>query len=196
MVAVNVALGAVVLAYLLVVVGFPILALAAPGIAIPMASLMRLGVAAVRLGVPTVKMAREELGRMTMRKLVLAAVQMLLLALAAANIGLAARIGGLSGLLSGGVAIYAAIATALLSVALWPIVCDPRRDGPWRDQLRLAIAVALRRPLQIGVLAGIVALAAYVSVQLLVPALFLPAVVLLAVAGYVVPLADEIAPPR
>ncbi len=196
MVAINVAWGIVVAAFLLVLVGFPILALTAPILAIPTSSLMRLAVAAVRAGVPTLRMAREELGRLPGRKLVLGTVQMLLLGVALANVGLAGKIGGVPGLLSGGVAVYAAVVTALLSVAAWPVVCDPRREGPWRDQLRLTIAVALRRPVPLGVLAGIVALAAYVSVQLIVPALFLPAVVLLAVAGYVVPLADEIAPPR
>ena len=191
----NVAWGLVVAAYLLLLVGLPILLLAAPLLALPTACLMRLAVAAVRAGVPTLGMARDELGRLWERKLGLAAVQILVMGVAWANIGLAGQIGGWIGLLSGGVAIYGVIASAILATALWPIVCDPLREGPMRAQLRLAIAASVRRPIRIGLLAAVVGAAAFISVQLLVPAFVLPIAVLLAAAGYVVPLADEILPP-
>jgi hypothetical protein len=80
-------------------------------------------------------------------------------------------------------------------MAVWPIVCDPLRAGPLREQLRLALAVTARRPLQLGLLAVIAGLAAAASIQVLILGLFVPIVVLLAIAGYVVPAADQIVPP-
>ncbi len=190
----NVAWGMVVGVYLLLLVGFPILALAAPLLAIPTSALMRLAVVAVRSGVPTLAVAWGEIWRLPQRKVGVAFVQLLLLGVAVANLDLSVRIGGALGVLSAGVALYAGVATAMLSIAVWPIVCDPARDGPLREQLRLALSVVVRRPPQLLVLALLTALAVYVSTQLLVPALVRPAVVMLAVAGYVVPAADAIRP--
>ncbi len=190
----NVAWAMVVGVYLLLLVGFPILALAAPLLAIPTSALMRLAVVAVRSGVPTLAMAWAEIGRLPQRKVGVAFVQLLLLGVAVANLDLSVRIGGALGLLSAGVALYAGVATAMLSVAVWPIVCDPAQEGPLSEQLRVALSVVVRRPLQLLVLTLLTALAAYVSTQLLVPALVLPAVVMLAAAGYVVPAVDALRP--
>ena len=79
-------------------------------------------------------------------------------------------------------------------MALWPIVCDPRRAGPLRDQLRLAMVVTVRRPLQLATLAFIAGLSVVASIQVPVLAFVLPIFVVLAIAGYVVPAADEVAP--
>jgi hypothetical protein len=195
LVAANLAWGVLVAAYLLVLVGLPLLVLALPVLALPTAALTRLAVAAVRSGVPTLAMARDELGRLALRKLAIAGVQMLVMGIALTNVGLAGEIGGVLGVLSAGVAVYALVLTGVLGTAVWPVVCDPLRAGPLREQLRLALAVTVRRPVQLGVLALIAALAAVASVQVPVLGLFLPGVVLLAIAGYVIPSADEIAPP-
>ena len=191
----NLVLAGLVVAYLLLLVGIPVLIVALPVLALPMASLTRLAIVAVRSGVPTLAMARDEFGRQPLRKLALAAVHLLIVGVALANVGLAGRIGGVLAVLSGGVAIWAIAVTVVYAVAAWPIICDPRRAGPVGDQLRLALAVTVRRPLQLAVLAAIATLAAVISIQLVLFALFLPSVVLLAIAGYVVSVADEILPP-
>lgn len=175
--------------------GVPLTWLLAPLLALPTASIMRLAVAATRLGVPSVRMARDELSRLAARKVVLAAVQLLLIVIGLTSLRLAVDIGGFGGVLSAAVALYAVLGASILAVALWPLVCDPAREGPVRAQLRLALAVIARRPLQLVVLAVITGLAVLVSAQLIVPALFLPSLVLLAIAGYVVPAADELVPP-
>ena len=191
----NTVLGLIVAVYVVLLVGIPALIVAIPLLALPTAALTRLAVAAARLGVPTLAMARAELGRLPLRKLVLAVVQVLVFAISVTNIGLAGEIGGLPGLMSGGVAIYAVVGTAIYAMALWPIVCDPRRAGPLREQLRLALLLTVRRPLQLALLALIAGAAAVASIQILVLAFFLPVLVVLAIAGYVVPAADELAPP-
>src|SRR5687768_18401055 len=44
------------------------------------------------------------------------------------------------------IASYAVIATWMYGVALWPIVCDPDREAPLREQLRMALTVVMLRP--------------------------------------------------
>lgn len=179
----------------ILVIGFPIALLLLPVLSLPTASLTRLAVAVARAGVPTLGNARDELTRLAARKLMLASLQVLVIAVGLTNIRLAVEMGGVLGVVSGAVAAYAVLGATVLGVALWPIVSDPRREAPLRSQLRLAVAVVLRRPVELFVLALLSGLAVLVSIQLIVPALFLPSLVLLAVAGYVVPAADEIAPP-
>jgi hypothetical protein len=191
----NLAWAIALFSYVVLLVGIPILIVVAPLVALPTSALMRLAVTAVRAGVPTLGMARSEMGRLPLRKVGLAFVQLLLGGIAITNLDLAARMGGALGLVTGGVALYAVVAGALLSLAIWPIVCDPLREAGVREQLRLALTVTIRRPVQLAVLAFLAALAGYVALQLLLPIAFLPIIVLLAVAGYVVPAADEVLPP-
>ncbi len=172
----------------------PLLVLSVPVLALPASVLMRLAVVAARDESPRWGMIREEVGRLAGRKLLLAALQMLVMALGATNLALVGEIGGVAGILSGLVAAYALIAVSTYAVALWPIVCDPRREGPLREQLRLAAGVLAVRPLGVAVLAIITVLAMIASVQLIAPALILPALVLLAIGAYVVELADRLRP--
>jgi hypothetical protein len=175
-------------------IGLPAIVILTPLLALPTAALMRLAVATGRDRTPTWPMAREELGRLAGRKVALAAVQLLIMGLSLTNVVLGGSIGGLAGIASAIVAGYALIAVTVYAVALWPIVCDPAREAPVRDQLRLALALVTFRPLQLVVLAVITALAVVVSIQLIVPLLFLPSLVLIMVAGYVVPVADRLRP--
>jgi len=172
----------------------PILIVLAPLLALPTAVLMRLAVAAARDRSPSWSMATAELGRLAGRKLLLGAAQLIALALGVVNVLLAGSIGGILGILSALIASYAVIATWMYGVALWPIVCDPDREAPLREQLRMALTVVMLRPLQIGVLALIAALALIVCVQLIAPAVFLPGIVLVVIAGYVVPFVDRLRP--
>jgi hypothetical protein len=175
-------------------IGLPAVVILTPLLALPTAALMRLAVATGRDRTPTLPMAREELGRLAGRKVALAAVQLLVMGLSLTNVVLGGSIGGLAGIASAIVAGYALVAVVVYAVALWPIVCDPAREAPVRDQLRLALALVTLRPLQLIVLAVISGLAVVVSIQLIVPLLFLPSLVLIMVAGYVVPVADRLRP--
>lgn len=170
----------------------PLLALLAPLLALPAAVLMRLAVAAARDDAPSWRLARAELGRLAGRKLGLAAAQLLVLGLGLLNLSLGPSIGGIAGVAVTIVAGYALIAVAVYAIPLWSIVCDPLRDGPLRDQLRLALAVVVIRPIQVLVLAVITVLSVLVSIQLVVPASFLPSLVMLAGAAYVVDVADRL----
>jgi hypothetical protein len=172
----------------------PVLVVAAPLLALPTSALMRLAVVAARDGSPRWGMIGEEIRRRAGRKLLLAVLQLLVIVLGATNVTLAGEMGGVAGLLSGVVAAYALIAVSLYAVVLWPIVCDPRREGSLREQLRLAASVLLVRPLGIAVLTIITVLAMVTSVQLIAPALILPALILLANAAYVVDVADRLRP--
>lgn len=175
-------------------IGLPAVVILTPLLALPTAALMRLAVATGRDRTPTWPMAREELGRLAGRKVALAAIQLVILGISLTNVVLGGSIGGLAGVASAIVAGYALIAVTVYAVALWPIVCDPAREAPLREQLRLALALVTLRPLQLVVLSVITALAVVVSVQLIVPLLFLPSLVLIMIAGYVVPVADRLRP--
>lgn len=170
----------------------PLLLLLAPLLALPTAVLMRLAVEGARGAAVNGATVRGELGRLAGRKVILATIQLLVLGIGAANVTLSTGIGGVPGILSALVAGYALIATSVYAVALWPIVCDPRREGPLREQLRLAAAVVLVKPLQVGVLAVITVLALIASVQLIAPSLFLASLVLLAIASYVTDVVDRL----
>lgn len=188
----NVALVIAVAALGGLVAALPVALLLSPLLALPTAVLCRLAVAAARGGTPRWPMVGEELFRRPGRKIALAATQLVLLALALLNLSLATEIGGVLGFLSLVVSGYAVIGSSVFALALWPVVCDPRREAPLVQQLRLALAVVLLRPVQLAVLGLITVLAMVASVQLIAPALFLPSLIVLAIADYVVNVADRL----
>jgi hypothetical protein len=186
---------AVVTAFVLLAVArsvFPPLLILAPLLALPVAVLMRLAVATARDEAPTWRVAAGEFGRLGGRKLLLGAGQLALMAVGLTNLIVSDDIGGLAGVVSALVGVYAVVLTSLYAFALWPIVCDPRREASLRAQLRLAVVLLMTRPLQLGVLGLIAGLALVLSVQLIVPAVILPSLVLIMVAGYVVPAIDRL----
>ena len=193
-VVVNLAWALAIGAFAFVRIGLPLVVILTPFLALPTSALMRLAVASARGRTPTWPMAREELGRLAGRKVALAAIQLLIMGLSLTNVTLGSSIGGLAGIASAIVAGYALVAVSVYAIALWPIVCDPAREAPLRDQLRLALALVTLRPMQLVVLAVITVLAIVVSIQLIVPLLFLPSLVLIMIAGYVVPTADRMRP--
>lgn len=188
----NVVLGVLALVVVAAAAVMPLLVVLVPLLALPASALMRLAVEAARDSSPQRGIVRAELGRLAWRKVGLAAAQLLVLGIGVLNVSLAPAIGGLPGLVAGGVAAYAVVGSSVYAVALWPIVCDPRREGPLAQQLRLAMAVTLLRPLQLAVLALLAVLAGIVSAQLIAPAFFLPSPVVLAAAAYVVDIADRL----
>jgi len=165
----------------------PVLVVLAPVLALPTSALMRLAVVTVRNDAPGWRHVRDELGRLVGRKLLLATVQILLSLMGIANLGLGIATGGVVGAITGLVAFYVLLVVSLYALALWPIVVDPVQEAPLRAQLRVATALILTRTVRLVVLLVLTTLAAIVTVQLIVPALFLPSVVMLAIAAYVVP---------
>ena len=169
---------------------FPPVLFLAPVLGLPVAVLMRLAVATARDEAASWQVAAAELGRMAGRKLVLAAGQLGVLAIGLTNLIVSDDIGGLAGVVSALVGVYAVVLTSLYAFALWPIVCDPRQAAPVRAQLKLALVLLMGRPLQLSVLGLIAGMALLLSLQLIVPAVILPSLVLIMVARYVVPAVD------
>ena len=170
----------------------PVLVVLAPLLALPTSALMRLAVVTARNDAPAWRHVRHELGRLVPRKLLLATVQILLSLMGIANVGLGLATGGVLGTITGLVAFYVLLVVSLYAVALWPIVVDPVQEAPLRQQLRIATALILTRTLRLVVLLVLTTLAAIICVQLIIPALFLPSLVMLAIAAYVVPQADRV----
>lgn len=104
--------------------------------------------------------------------------------------GLAA--GNPIGWLISGLALYGLIALAMLLVAFWPILVDPRREAePVRRRLWLAAVVVIGRPGRLlGLTAIIVALLAVSTVLLAALLIVSVAYVALVAARYVLPLSD------
>lgn len=128
-------------------------------------------------------------------KVGLAAGQTVLLLLAVLNLLLAPAIGGIVGALSAATSAYLAAFVLAYALVGWTLLCDPRReDRPVGELARLALVVVMRRPLQVLFLLLVLALTAVVVWNLVVPSLFLPSMVVLLTAGYVLPAADEIRP--
>ena len=157
--------------------------------------LVRLAVVAARDEHVALRTALPGIRHRWMAKFGVAALQCAVLLLALLNLLLAPSIGGLLAAISLAMSVYLIATVLAYATALWPLVCDPRReDAPLSALARLALVVLFRKPFQLLflVLAGV--LAAIVIRNLIVPAFFLPSMAVLLMAGYVIPAADEIAP--
>ena len=188
---------AVVLAGLAVAAAFTVLAPAIvllPLVAIPASALTRAAVDVARAEPATWSAAARELGRRPGRKLLIAALQVLVTGVGLLNLSMAAAVGGIGGIAIAAIGAYGLIVAWAYAIALWPIVVDPRRDGRLADQLRLALLVLVTRPIGIVALLAVTAAAATACALLIVPLIVLPALVVLLCAAFVVPAADELAP--
>jgi hypothetical protein len=172
----------------------PVAIVLAPLLALPVSAVQRLAAVAVTGGLPRWPAARNELRRRPGRKLAIATIQLLLTALGATSALVSSRMGGLLGAASMIAVAYALLALWAVATALWPILSDPRRDAPLGGQLRLAAALALGRPLAIGLLLVLVVAAVLICVRLVAPAFVLPSLVLLVIASYVGDAADHLQP--
>jgi hypothetical protein len=166
----------------------------APLVALPASALMRAAVEVARGTGPGWSNALAELRRRAGRKVLLASAQLIVAAVAGLNLALAASLAAVPALVGAGLGAAGLIVSSAFAIALWPIVCDPRRDGPLRGQLRLALGIVVLRPLQIGALLAVAALAVTACVLFIVPLILLPALVVLLAGAYVVPSADAIEP--
>jgi len=125
--------------------------------------------------------------------LALGAGQSLVLAAASVNVAIGLAAGGGLPILAAVVSGYVALTTWLLATAAWPVLLDPQRAGmPLRAAFRLAIAVVLRRPVGLVVIASLEAVLIAVTVETIVPALFVPSYGALLAAHYALPVADSL----
>ncbi len=120
-------------------------------------------------------------------------IQTVVLAIAVADLLVAPAIGGLPAVASLVLAVYVAASSVAYGLVFWTLLSDPElRTMPVRQIGRLALAVVLRRPGQVAFLLVFAVLAASVAIPLIPTVLFLPSIVLLTVAAYVLPAAEEI----
>lgn len=130
-------------------------------------------------------------------KVGLGAVQGIVLLIAIADLVFAPAIGGLPAFASMVLAIYVAISSVAYGLVFWTLLADRDLGAmPVREIARLALAVVLRKPGPTAFLFVFAVLATGVMAALVAPVLFLPGIVLLTVAAYVLPAAEEIRPPR
>jgi hypothetical protein len=126
-------------------------------------------------------------------KLGIGVIQAIVLLVAVADLLLAPAIGGLPAVASLVLAIYVAVSSLAYGLVFWTLISDPElRAMPVPQIARLALAVVLRHPGQVAFLFVFAVLAAAVAVPLIPAVLFLPSIVLLTVAAYVLPAAEEI----
>lgn len=93
-------------------------------------------------------------------------------------------------------AAWGLLVTIVASVAFWPILADPLRDGrPQRDAARLALLLVLAFPLRLAALALVVGLIVVLSTIAFAAVVTISiAFVALASARYVLPASDRFAP--
>ena len=89
---------------------------------------------------------------------------------------------------------YGLLALWTVALVAWPLLVDPERDGvPIRLRLRLALVVILLHPARIGGFALLMGAIVVLSGVLVAPLLtFMVAMVWLAVARWVLPIADRV----
>jgi hypothetical protein len=190
--AVNLVLAGLAACFSVVVVVVPVAIVAAPLLALPVAACLRLALAALDDEVPTWRVAVAELGRRAGPKLLVASVQLIVTVLGAGNLVVATSMGGIFGVASALVAIYGVVAVSVVAIALWPILADPKRDLPLGTMIRLAFAVVLSRPLQIAGLFALIVIGMVASIQLIAPAVVVPAFLLLVTAALVSPAVERL----
>lgn len=129
-------------------------------------------------------------------KIGLGTVQALVIAIALLDLLLAPAIGGLPAFMSIVLAVNIAISSVIYGMVFWTLLSDATLGSlPVRQVARLALAVIVRRPGQVLFLLAFALLAIGIMTTLVAPVLFLPGIVLLTIAAYVLPAAEEIRSP-
>jgi uncharacterized membrane protein YesL len=128
------------------------------------------------------------------RVLGLGAAQLGLVVVAAVDLLLGLRLGGMVGLILVVAAAYTLLAIWVLTFVVWPLVADPaRRDEPIRSSLRLGVVLVLTHPVRIGLLALVLAVLAVISTVLVAAIMtFMAAYLALVAAHTVLPGADRL----
>jgi hypothetical protein len=126
--------------------------------------------------------------------LAIGVAQLLLSALAAADVLIGLQLPGLIGpvVVIGGA--YTLAAIWLLAVTTWPLLLDPERDGDGiRPTLRLGFLLAMAHPVRLGALALLLAVFLVLSTALVAALVTISgALAMLVAAHYVLPAADRL----
>jgi hypothetical protein len=190
----NVAWGIGLIAVLaLGVTWIPALALAA-ALAIPTAGIFRMAAIAVRGDGLRFSDLGAGMARFWRPALVIGAGSLVLAVVFSVNMVIGLEAPGPAGWLFGALALYGNVGLAMMLVAFWPILVDPRRaDRSIRDCLRLALLVNLARPARMAVvtiLLGVILVISTVFFAILLTAAV--AYVSLVATRCVLPIADRI----
>lgn len=174
----------------------PLALLALPALAIPTAGLARMTARIARGEAVTFSDFRLGMARAWRPALVAAAGGTLLTAVLVTNIARGLEWGGMLGWTFSALAAYAAVGTAMVLVAFWPLLGDPARsDQPLITRLRLAGLVCLARPGRMAILT--VALGLFLAASTVLFAVLATAAVALAMlvaTRTVLPIADQLDP--
>ena len=161
--------------------------------------MMRMAAHAVRKNFPSFGHFREGFAHRFWAHLGIGAAEAVLLSVSIVNLGVGMGGESLLFALIAVVAGYVALATVAFAIASWPLLLDPKRRAmPVPAVLRLGVAVVLKRPIRLVLIALIeVGLLAIVS-QIVILGIFLPSFCALIAAYFVLPIADTLrsgAPP-
>jgi hypothetical protein len=189
----NVALGAILLAALYgSLFVSPWLLLLVAALVVPAVGTMRMATRLRRDGHTDLGDFVEPLRRG--RVLLLGLGQLLLSAVLAVDVAIALSWGSWIGIVLLVGAAYGIVALWALSVVAWPLILDPSRDAASiRSGLRLAVVTVLLEPRRVAALALASAIVLGVATLLLAPILTVAvSFTWLTIAGYVLPLTDEV----
>ena len=155
--------------------------------------LLRMACHAARGNTVRIRQFRRGMSHRLWVHLALGVVQVLILGVSAVNLGVGLSDPGLFLAAVAVVSAYVALGVGMVATAAWPLLLDPYRSTmSWRDVLRLAVTVLLRRPIGLAVLTILTAALIAFTAQTILLALFLPAYGSLVAAHYVLPIADEL----
>ena len=189
----NLVFGALLLAILWASLATPWLLLALALLALPAAGIMRMATQVERIGHTDFEDFTQVI-RHPGRVLAIGGLQALLTVILVVDLLIGLSWGSWPGTLLFVSALYGIGVLWCYAVVAWPILLDPERDGePTRPRLRLALVVLLVHPIRLAGLALLAGPLLVVATVLIAPILtFAVSLVWLAIAGYVLPLADRV----
>lgn len=172
---------------------------AAPGYALLLlvvpvtCGLLRMATHAARKDYPRLRHFRAGVRHRPWRHLALGGVEVVVVVMALVNVGVGMSGESLVSALVTVVAVYVGFSAVALGVVASPLLLDPRREQRSVVAiLRLAVAVALHRPVSIGVITLLVMLLLLGVSQILLLGLLLPSFGALVAAHFVLPVADRL----
>ena len=190
----NLLWGALAIALFLGFMAFPPAAILVPLLAVPVAGIHRMA-ALIARGEPAA--FSDFLGgmrRFGLPALAMGAAASILAVVFTTNVIVGLDAGGPIGWFLSAMALYGDVALAMLLVAFWPVLVDPRRDGvSVRRRLALAGVAVIGRPGRMFVLTVVVGLILMVSTVILAAIVLVSvAFTSLVAARYVLPLVDDL----
>jgi hypothetical protein len=189
----NLAVGGLLVVIALAAVGSAWLLALLPLAAVPAAGTMRMATTLIRDGHADFGDFAEVV-RHPRRVLIVGVVQSLVFLVLIADVRLGAFIGSFLGLLLTVGALYGLAIGWAYAAAAWTLMLDPARDDdPLAARLRLAAIVLLAHPIRVGGFLLLTGLLLALTALLIAPFLtFTIALAWLAIARYVLPVADRI----